>query len=220
MIGSNPFCTRFVRPGAIAYHFASDAGSLDSLCQSLQIARRGLIVGPHGSGKSTLLQSMLPLLRQRFARVEQVQLLADPKASLRNGLHQKQQNWNVIRDQLTSLCGHDLLIIDGLEQTFTQHRIGMLKRSKHRSPLILGTSHRPLLGLPVLFETSIDRQQIIRLTNQLIGNCPDPVAGLVHQKLAHHDWERPTNLRDFWFDCYDDIQHYQQQLFQSQESST
>ena len=220
MIGSNPFCTRFVRPGAIPYHFASDDNGLDSLCQSLQVARRGLIVGPHGSGKSTLLQSMLPLLRQRFVRVEHLQLLANPYASPWNGLRQKQQNWSVIRDSLTGLSSHDLLIIDGIEQTFTQHRIRLLRPSKHQSPLILGTSHRRLLGLPVLFETSIDRHQIIRLTKQLIRNCPDPVAGLVHQKLANHDWERTTNLREFWFDCYDDIQHSQQQLLESQESNT
>ena len=49
----------------------------------------------------------------------------------------------------------------------------------------------------------IDRSRAIALTEKLIENVSEETAGLVRDKLANHDWTRETNLRDFWFDCYD-----------------
>ena len=51
---SNPFSTRFIRPGAIEYLFAPGQ-TADSLIDRLRHNQwRGQIIGPHGSGKSTL----------------------------------------------------------------------------------------------------------------------------------------------------------------------
>ena len=59
----NPFSTRFVEPGAIAYRFPN-ADGLAALVRRLdETGGWGQLVGPHGSGKSTLLASLLPALR-------------------------------------------------------------------------------------------------------------------------------------------------------------
>lgn len=220
MIGSNPFCTRFVRPGAIPYRFVGSHGDLNSICDRLQSSRNGLIIGPHGSGKSTLLQSLMPFLQQRFGRIGHLQLSANPLVTPLGRMLQKRQSWILVRDHWASLNDNDLVIIDGLEQTFAHDRIRMLCRPKNRRPAILGTSHSRLFGLPVLFQTRTSRELIVQLTERLIHNQPDLVAGLVHHKLANHDWDRPVNLRDFWFECYDDIQCYHRQTLASQETLT
>ncbi len=61
---SNPFCSRFVRPGAIGYHFPAGE-SVESIVERLHACQwRGALVGPHGSGKSTLLHALLPALNR------------------------------------------------------------------------------------------------------------------------------------------------------------
>lgn len=55
---SNPFATRFVRPGAIPYRFPSGQ-SLEMFRRRLRDAQwMGQIVGKHGSGKTTLLRTL------------------------------------------------------------------------------------------------------------------------------------------------------------------
>ena len=66
---SNPFATRFTRPGAIGYLFPlgnSAVGTVDLLRNNNWW---GEIVGPHGSGKSSLLAELLPLLEATGRRV-------------------------------------------------------------------------------------------------------------------------------------------------------
>ena len=80
----NPFASRFIRPGAVAFHVrhlqcgVDDAESLAS--EIVSILRRsscGAIVGPHGSGKSTLIASLHPFLATEFGRVREL-VLRDP----------------------------------------------------------------------------------------------------------------------------------------------
>src|SRR5262245_62831976 len=78
---SNPFSTRFVRPGAIPYQFV-DGADVAALATRLEgQGWWGQIVGPHGSGKSTLLATLLPELRRR-RRVVVVELHADRRRFL------------------------------------------------------------------------------------------------------------------------------------------
>src|SRR5262245_49587973 len=62
-VSSNPFSTRFIRPGAIPFIFSAGE-SAESLVDHLRVNNwRGQIIGPHGSGKSTLLAALLPALQ-------------------------------------------------------------------------------------------------------------------------------------------------------------
>lgn len=61
-MSSNPFATRFIRPGAIPFLFL-DGDSAESIVDRLKGHNWwGQIIGPHGSGKSTLLATLTPLL--------------------------------------------------------------------------------------------------------------------------------------------------------------
>ncbi len=214
MTPSNPFCTRFVQPGAIRYRFPDDQNedlALNSICNRLQYGRSALIIGPHGSGKSTLLRSLMPMLNQRYPSVASVQLCQLPATSAIDRIRQGRQNWREIHQRWLSLSGRDLLIIDGIEQLRSRDRFRLLQGCRIRGPSILATSHRKLFATRVVFETKIDRCRSAALTEQLIENLPIALAALVRAKLANHDWDRGTNLRDFWFDCYDVVQTEQRQ---------
>src|SRR5437764_10280820 len=63
-MSSNPFATRFIRPGAIPFLFL-DGDSAEAIIERLKANHwRGQIVGEHGSGKSTLVATLIPLLEQ------------------------------------------------------------------------------------------------------------------------------------------------------------
>jgi len=62
IVTSNPFSTRFIRPGAVEFLFPAGQ-TAETLVETLrQHAWQGQIIGPHGSGKSTLLAALVPAL--------------------------------------------------------------------------------------------------------------------------------------------------------------
>ncbi len=124
MIPSNPFCTRFVRPGAVAYRFAADqSGQLDSIVKRIKGVRHGLIIGPHGSGKSTLIHSLLPILRREYPNVVCCQLCDSKSPHPIDRLRQAQGQRRQLQHCLRQLNHQDLLIIDGIEQLTVVNRI-------------------------------------------------------------------------------------------------
>src|SRR3954454_24922938 len=61
-MSSNPFATRFIRPGAIPFLFL-DGDSAEAIVERLEANQwRGQIIGKHGSGKSTLLATLAPVI--------------------------------------------------------------------------------------------------------------------------------------------------------------
>jgi hypothetical protein len=71
---TNPFATRWTRPGAIPFVFA-DGGTMLDLVARLQANEwRGAIVGPHGSGKSTLLAALVPAIAATGRRAVVIRL--------------------------------------------------------------------------------------------------------------------------------------------------
>jgi hypothetical protein len=206
LLQSNPFCTRFVRPGAIKYRFSSDDPSPESICESLQSRRLGLITGDHGSGKTTLLHTLMPTLERRFRSVFFAQI-CDPQSPrpVERLLHGR-RCWRSVIGLWKNLNPQDLLIVDGLEQLWSIDRIGLLIRRNSTAPTLLATSHQRVFGIPVLFQTDFDRPLVGELTESLIQNSSESIAAVVRNKLANHDWDQNRNVRDFWFDCYDTVQ--------------
>ncbi|MBL8827336.1 MAG: hypothetical protein JNM18_10140, partial [Planctomycetaceae bacterium] len=64
LAATNPFATRWVRPGAIAFQFPSGDSPEQLLARLAEHRGWGEIRGPHGSGKSTLLATLVPILEQ------------------------------------------------------------------------------------------------------------------------------------------------------------
>lgn len=238
MIPSNPFCTRFVRPGAIRYRFPTEENGvgknrtekhregehggrhnelaeMESICRQLHSSRAGLIIGPHGSGKSTLLHTLMPMLECEYRNVVHMQLCFSSPAKTGNRYRHSRRSWREIKTEWLQLERGDLLVIDGIEQLWLLDRLQLLSRSNDQSPALLATSHQRLLGMQVVFETKLDRQRVAELTEHLLRDSPAKLMGLVKRKLANHDCVSTINLRDFWFECYDDAQIYQRPLMES-----
>jgi hypothetical protein len=61
-MATNPFATRFIRPGAMPFLFL-DGDSAEAIVKRLKAYRwRGQIIGDHGSGKSTLVAMLVSLM--------------------------------------------------------------------------------------------------------------------------------------------------------------
>jgi hypothetical protein len=178
----NPFASRYVRPGAIAYQFP-DGQSAPQLIGRLQASGwRGQIVGPHGSGKSSLVATLIPWLK-RAGRQPIVYELHDGQRRLATG----------DRAQTTQV------IVDGYEQLspLSRWRLQYSVRRSHCGLLV--TVHAPI-RLPELVRIEPTLQTVLDLVDQLLGGAHllvsrDDVAASF---ARHHG-----NVREILFDLYD-----------------
>ncbi|MEX2175493.1 MAG: hypothetical protein WD872_14110 [Pirellulaceae bacterium] len=170
MAPSNPFATRFIRPGAIEY-LAADGRSLDEILDALRQSEWwGEIIGPHGSGKSTLLASLVSVCQRAGKRIvwrtirgpgsgppgpqaEQREEVAATFAAATQGAEQ----WN----------GDTLLVLDGYEQLgwWTRRRLQSLCRKRGAGLLV--TAHRPL-GLPTIVWLEPTEELAQRVVSKLL----------------------------------------------------
>jgi chromosomal replication initiation ATPase DnaA len=220
LVGSNPFATRFVRPGALRYRFtpldhqhrslrkpdqrreAEPDSQMDDIIANLKRHRVGLVVGPHGSGKTTLLQSLRPRLDAQFADVRHAQLCREAgrwMARLRDQHEMARQ----LRSQIDWLPTGGLLIIDGAELLGVWKFQRLLRRASRRGLNILATSHRPLANSHVLYRTEVSPQLVQQLVDELIGGAPEQVCRIVQQHLANRQWSPTENVRELFFELYD-----------------
>ncbi len=140
-LASNPFATRFIRPGAIAFLFAGE-DSAEALIDRLRKQHwMGQIIGPHGSGKSTLLATLLPLLAAAERKV--VELKGKRPAEMR---HQAK----VVVGK--SLDAGTQLVIDGFEQLSWWSQRKIKDACQRQGAGLLVTTHRDM-GLPILWQT-------------------------------------------------------------------
>lgn len=186
LIEFNPFATRWVRPGAIAFQFADGAG-VASLVEKLRAARWwGEIVGPHGSGKSTLLATLVPAIEQAGRRVTIFEL------------HDGQRSLGV-RLSTIGCDAESLVVVDGYEQLswWNTWRLRWYLR-RHGAGLVV-TTHRPT-GLPLLCETQSSLELAQRLVAQLTGAHPSCISAhdLSNAYQACHG-----DLRETFFRLYD-----------------
>jgi hypothetical protein len=184
---TNPFSTRFVRPGALPYRFAGQR-TADQLIEQLRRDRwRGQIVGPHGSGKSTLLCSLQEPLQQAGHRAFVI--------SLREGQRWLPAGW---RRQAIG-TGATLIVVDGCEQLARVGRWLLRLECWARGWGLLVTSHRDL-GLPTLFATATSVELAERLTRELLGASERGIsARVIAESFAAADGD----MRETLFALYD-----------------
>ena len=199
MIGSasikltgNPFSTRRVRPGAIAFRFPVGQ-SVDSLLVRLRDQGGwGQIIGQHGSGKSTLLAALLPRLKEEAAQVWLVEL--------REGDRRLPKRLASLRCERRPVQ----VVVDGYEQLSRFSRWKLKRICRRGGHGLLVTSHESV-GLPHLFHVSTDRQKAIEIAKSLTeGAHRDGCPALVDCDDAVACLEAADgNVREMLFGLYD-----------------
>ena len=182
----NPFATRYVRPGAIAFRFEPGIDAQGVADRLAAAGWRGQIVGPHGSGKSTLLATLVPVIESAGWH------------PLLITLHQGDRRLPVRLDRRSNLPEPAIIVVDGYEQLGPWHRWQLVRLCRRRGFGLLATAHRPV-GLPTIFETSTTAQLAQQIVTELAGASIviDP-AEIVARFHRHGG-----NLRELLFDCYD-----------------
>jgi hypothetical protein len=195
MSDSNPFATRFVRPGAIGYLFQEEL-SADSLVTSLRQSQWwGEIVGPHGSGKSTLIAALTPELAAAGREVVRYVLAADgggrPECLVPATAH------SFLAEQ--PLGPSTQLILDGYERISWWWRRRIQALCRKRGAGLLVTTHQPL-GLPLLYQTRSTEQ----LAQLVVGRLLAPGETLVTAADVTAAFRKSSgNVRETLFALFD-----------------
>jgi hypothetical protein len=194
---SNPYSTRFVRPGAIEYVFPEGVSAHSLLGRLEASAWHGAVVGPHGSGKSTLLATLRSPLQRRGRKVEAFTLRAG------------ERRLPLDRATMDTWDAQTQVVVDGYEQLGRRARIRLHSACRRARCGLLATSHRPLWWpwLPTLIVTETTLPLAMRVIARIdasgrLAVSPPALA----QLLA----DRNGDLREVLFDLYD--------LYQLQDS--
>ncbi len=184
---SNPFSTRFVRPGALPYLFPAGADVAGLAERFLAGPGGAAVVGPHGSGKSTLLAALREPLERAGLCLHWVRLHDGrrwlPRASA----------------EPARLGPQDVLIVDGYEQLSLLERLRIAWHRRRRRFRLLATAHQDV-GLPVLWRTAVDPQTVERIVLALAGSWRPP---LTPEAVAAARARHGSNVREVLFDLYD-----------------
>jgi len=184
-VDSNPFSTRFIRPGAISYLFTGEV-SAESLVDKLHSHNwHGQIIGPHGSGKSTLLAALVPALKSVGRDV------------ITMSLHQGQRQLPPLDPATLSTTTQ--LVIDGYEQLswWSRWRVRLLCRQRGAGLLI--TTHSDL-GLPTIYQT----QPSEALAQQVVAALlPTGDAAIAAADVSQAYAASGGNLRETLFALFD-----------------
>lgn len=187
---SNPFASRWVRPGAVPYLFPAGATAATLLDRLRAQNWWGQIVGPHGSGKSTLLAALLTELRQ--AGKEPLAIaLHDGARGLPEPFAQ------ALTDPARST--QRVVVIDGYEQLRWWRRWRVEHQCSRSGQGLLVTVHRAL-RLPILCRTAVTEAVAATIVARLQAGRP-PLISPQEARVAlraHHG-----NLREALFDLYD-----------------
>jgi len=195
MLHSNPFATRFIRPGAIDYLFPAGQ-SIDSLLAVLRDNHWwGEIVGPHGSGKTTLVTTLLPALQAAGRQV--IRYVITPDGAGRPECLAPLGAYAHLADQ--PLDPSTQLILDGYERIswWWRRRIQVLCRKRGTGLLV--TAHQPL-GLPPLVVTEPTEQIAQQVVKRLL---PSGDTSITPADISAAFARTDGNLRETLFALFD-----------------
>lgn len=188
---SNPFSTRFIRPGAIPYWYPAGRCTNDLIAELAKSHWRGQIIGPHGSGKSTLLASLIePLQRQGRA---------SSTICLRDGQRRPPTDWTGRAER----AGARLIIVDGYEQLGYGSRFWLKMVCRRRGWGLLVTAHHDV-GLPTLIRVAASVQTAQAVVERLL---PQGNTVISSQKIAESFAAAHGDMREMLFALYDEYEN-------------
>jgi hypothetical protein len=183
----NPFSTRCVRPGAIAYRFPPGKSVGAMLARLERNGGRGQIVGPHGSGKSALVATLRTALAQSGRPTRLIEL------------HDGERRLPVSHRRLKALAPGTVLIVDGYEQLGVLSRWRLRRLCRRKGLWLMVTAHRSV-GFPDLSRTTTS----VALAQAIVA---DLTAGealpLTAEEVTARFGQRRGDLREVLFDLYD-----------------
>ncbi len=187
---TNPFATRWVRPGAIPYQFAK-LGSMEELVSRLREQKwRGYIVGPHGSGKTTLVKTLIPLMERSGRKIIEIALHDGqrrlPRSFFKSGFFDSKV----------------LLVIDGYEQLGRTARLRLAWLCRRFRCGLLVTVHcqHPARGIPLLWRTETSGD---RLEDLIARFLPSHYGTIGHGDVVAAFARHRGNIREVFFALYD-----------------
>jgi energy-coupling factor transporter ATP-binding protein EcfA2 len=191
---SNPFSTRFTRPGALEPLDANgEPVRVDDMLRRLRARGRAAIVGPHGSGKSTLLARLADAVD------------AAGGTAVRLRLRDRRDLHRVLTAVLRARSG-DVVAIDGWETAGTLVCLIMRAVVRLRGCGLVVTAHGPV-GLPVLVRCRSSVVILAAIVERLPGHG-EWYGRLIHPTdvaeafVAHHG-----DIRESLFALYDRYEH-------------
>ena len=187
LTSDNPFCTRWVRPGAIPFLFPSGENAEKLVDRLRQAGWWGEITGPHGSGKSALLAALTPAIERAGQRTVLVVL------------HDAERRLPVDLRNDPRLRPPVLLMVDGYEQLRRWRRLALKRFCRRRGIGLLVTAHDSV-GLPPLYRTVVTLDVAAQIVAQLLGDREPPFAP---EEVSERLSRRGGNLRETLFDLYD-----------------
>jgi energy-coupling factor transporter ATP-binding protein EcfA2 len=188
---SNPFSTRFTRPGRIEPLDGNGRPvDVDGLIERLQgLGGTAAIVGPHGSGKSTLLAHLAEAIDRRGGKASRVRL-----HSWRDAL----AGWKAIRQ---SEAG-DTVCIDSWECIGPAARVLLRVAARLAGCGLLVTSHRGT-GMPELTRCGTSAS----LLGAIVRSLPDHASWydtLINEADIEAAFANQSgNLRESLYELYD-----------------
>jgi energy-coupling factor transporter ATP-binding protein EcfA2 len=198
----NPFSTRFWIPGTIPYLF-DEQEKLDVHTLIREKFESGLvmqIVGSHGSGKSTLLRTITRYLEQQHFTIR-LEVLNDHRRKL-------SPDFLPIR--------HDkrmFYMIDGYEQLSFWERFRLRFQHWSLTGGLLLTTHKPVLGIRVLYKTTPQFELFVKLVQKLTktfsASSSDSFSGSFSfgtTELREIYQRADGNFRTAFFELYDIVQ--------------
>ena len=189
---SNPFATRFVRPGAIPFRFPGGQ-SLETFRRRLEDARWcGQIVGKHGSGKTTLLRT----LDDHWA--------GWGRKAVTVTLRDQQRHLPIDLVEINAWTSKTQVIVDGHEQLCWISRCWLSWRCRRAGCGLLVTTHDDL-RLPTIFRTNPTKDLACDLVRELTQDRGDRSLGQYPSRpniLRAFD-QSGGNLREMLFLLYD-----------------
>ena len=188
---SNPFSTRYTRPGAIPFHFSPGPKEKQLIERLWDTGLWGQVIGPHGSGKSTLLQ----LLSKGAAR----EGICCVPFDLHDSQRRMPRGWRKRVWEAFEVGRATMVVVDGYEQlsAFSRWRLKQICRQQKWGLLV--TAHSDI-GFPHLYRTLTHIDLAHALVAFLLPESEKRIAShLVAEVFRRHE----GNLREVFADLYD-----------------